>query len=663
MARHVRSSGTSAGTRPFWFARGPIRNLLGRRTELDTALSALARGLHVEVSGEPGIGKTALLRYLAHHPLAGSFPDGVVYLEVRHQCSSDLLQLILEAFYESDRICKPTEAEIRRDLLEKQALILLDDVLLGEEELEQVLDIAPRSAFVVATRTRRLSSEVRRLRLDGLPAEDALLLLEHEIERTLDATERSAAARLCAALGGHPLQVLRAAAVIRDRNIPIGEWTRDLVPGSLLSHVMAPLDEKQRRALVALAALQGVPLQVRHVSNIADVPDIEPSLVSLVRRGLVVRSHSRYRLTDGVADRLRRTQDLKPFVNRAITYFTAWAERHRRSPNVLLEESEPLLTAQQQASDTRREGEVVRLGRLIEGALVLGARWGAWAVTLERCLAAAKSIGDRPTEAWALHEIGTRALCLGETATARAVLGQALQLRQALHDDASAGASERNLGLVLAPAFDWSREPSTTPLDDLSLTLRDEIPPDTPDQQARGPGVILLIALLFAVVGGFAYWSPAARQSWRSWNLSSLGVSVRHRVDALATGTPVPSAPAGARGPGLEEPRLAPVDSALEPPVADPSREVEAETSGFDRASVLIFTARPGSIVTAGSTEVCYAVSDAVLVRIEPAVGSVLPASTLTCRRVAPSHTTTYVLTASGRDGIDVTQQLVIVVR
>jgi hypothetical protein len=95
---------------------------------------------------------------------------------------------------------------------------------------------------------------------------------------------------------------------------------------------------------------------------------------------------------------------------------------------------------------------------------------------------------------------------------------------------------------------------------------------------------------------------------------------------------------------------------------ADPSREVEAETPGIDTASVLIFTARPGSIVTAGSTEVCYAVSDAVLARIEPAVGNVPPTSTLTCRRVAPSHTTTYVLTAPGRDGVVVTKQLVIVV-
>jgi hypothetical protein len=59
----------------------------------------------------------------------------------------------------------------------------------------------------------------------------------------------------------------------------------------------------------------------------------------------------------------------------------------------------------------------------------------------------------------------------------------------------------------------------------------------------------------------------------------------------------------------------------------------------------------------------CYAVSDAVEARVEPGIGDVLPTNTLTCLRVAPARTTTYQLTASGRDGYRVRQQLVIIVR
>jgi hypothetical protein len=136
---------------------------------------------------------------------------------------------------------------------------------------------------------------------------------------------------------------------------------------------MASIDEKQRRALLALAALPGLPLHALHVAGIAELPDIEPSLMTLVRRGLVVSSPSRHQLADGVGDRLRRTEDLKPWLNRAITYYTAWVERYRRKPDNLLEESEALLRVQQYATDARRWGEALRLGQLLEGALVAGA--------------------------------------------------------------------------------------------------------------------------------------------------------------------------------------------------------------------------------------------------------------------------------------------------
>ena len=457
---------TRPRARPILLGPRLIRGLLGRQAELAALLSALDAGVPVEISGEPGIGKTAVLRYLAHHPRAASFVDGIVYLPARHQSSADLQQQIFEAFYDSDEICKPTETEIRRGLQEKRAFILLDDVHLGLNELEQVLDIAPRSAFVVVTRERRLWGEVRSLTLTGLPSADAVLLLERELERPLDITERSAALGLCAALGGHPLRIRQAAAIFRERATSLDGWASNITPESLITEWMASIDEKQRRALLALAALPGLPLHALHVAGIAELQDIEPSLMTLVSRGLVVSSQSRHQLADGVGDRLRRTEDLKPWLNRAITYYTAWVERYRRKPDNLLEESEALLRVQQYATDARRWGEALRLGQLLEGALVAGARWGAWALTLEHCLTAAKAIGDRSAEAWALHEIGVRAVCLGQTNLARSSLSQALNLREALRDDAAAGASRRNLSFVLPPVFDHPQK-HTAQLDDV----------------------------------------------------------------------------------------------------------------------------------------------------------------------------------------------------
>ena len=85
--------------------------------------------------------------------------------------------------------------------------------------------------------------------------------------------------------------------------------------------------------------------------------------------------------------------------------------------------------------------------------------------------------------------------------------------------------------------------------------------------------------------------------------------------------------------------------------------------SESERPSILIFSPRPGSIAGREPTHLCYAVSGASEARIEPGVGEVDPTSTLTCLRVLPRRTTTYELTASGRDGHRVSQQLVIIVR
>ncbi len=323
-----------------------VRGLLDRR-ELAAALSALDAGLPVEVTGEPGIGKTAFLRQLAHHPRAATFADGIVYLSARHLPSLDLLQLIFEAFYEWDEIRKMTEAEIRHGLEQKHALILLDDLHVTLDELERVCDAAPRAAFVIATRARCLWSEGHTITLQGLPADDAVLLLERTIERPIEAAERATAEHLCAALEGHPLRILQAAALARERGVSLDGSARDIRPEILLTALLASIDEKQRRALLALTALRGVPLAAQEISGLAEVTDLEPSLTALARQGLVVGSHGRYQLADGVADRLRRREDLKPWVNRAITYFTAWAERHHRNPTALLHESVALLQTQQ----------------------------------------------------------------------------------------------------------------------------------------------------------------------------------------------------------------------------------------------------------------------------------------------------------------------------
>jgi len=634
---HEASPGEGVSTRPrpapVLLRPAAIHGFLGRRVELATALAALETGIPIEVSGDPGVGKTAFLRQLAHHSHAASFADGVLYLSARHQCCDDLVQFIFEAFYASDGIRKPTDVQIRHDLQHKRALILLDDIRLPPQELEQIFEIAPGCVFVVATRERCLWDVGRNVTLAGLDGEDAVLLLERAVERTLDDGERPAALRLCESLAGHPLRILQAAALAREQRIAF-----EALPGeaALVTELMKPIDERQRRALLALIALPGVPLSVHHMSAIAEVPDLDSAIQALLRLGLVVRQNARYQVANGVADRLRRREDLKPWIHRAVTYFTAWASRYQRNPTTLLEEAEALLRTQQSAAETRRSGEVLRIGRLLEGALILGGRWGAWANVLDRCLDAAKATGDRSAEAWALHQLGTRAVCLGDDAAGRSLLGRAVAIRETLGDAAGEAASRQNLGFVLAPVSRSTPEPRALPfgIDFDALPVREPAGSIGRMQRPRSVVAVAAMMLLLAGVGWFAGMAVDAVRSRATTSPSS-----RPRAAAAA-------APLATTGDTSAAPR----------PVLETTADVAPPSS------IRIFTARPGSIAAARPIELCYALSGASEARIDPGLGDVDPTSTLTCRRVTPARTTTYRLTAYGQDGNHHSQSVVVVV-
>lgn len=654
-AAHERSRFRARPT-PILLQPSLIRDLVDRRAELAAAVSALDAGVPLEISGPPGVGKTALLRHLAHHPRA-ALVDGTVFIAARHQSSLDLLQRIFDAFYATDTPCRPTPSDVRRGMQDRHALILLDDVGLSPYELEELFEAAPRCAFVATTRERTLWGEARAIALTGFPSEDAIAFLERELERTLGPDERAAAVRLGAGLGGHPLRLRQAAELIRARGSGdswIGQLVPDhLTPDSLIVELLTGTDEKARRVLMALAPLASVPIQMQHVAELAGLTDVEPALIALARRGLIARHQSRYRLVDGVSDRLRRTEDLKPSINRAVTYFTAWADRQRRNQDSLLDTADALIRVQQYAIDEHRWGEALRLGRQLEPPLVLAGRWGAWETVLDRCLTAAKAIGDRSVEAWVLHQRGTRSVYLADADAARRALDQAARLRDDLGETAAAAVSRRNLSFIVATLpVQIRREQARQPFDDAggNEALPAPVPPAVRRSRSSmsEAGALVIMCLLFAALGGFIYVAISARES------------ITRERDRGSGPTP------GASPAASEVAAPAPMPAtrqASQPATPEASPPPTAGASSGQRASIRIFTARPGSISTRRPTDLCYAVSDAVRTRIEPTLGDVDAAGTLTCRTVAPKRTTTYELTAVGRDGIPVSEHLVIVVR
>ena len=248
--------------------------------------------------------------------------------------------------------------------------------------------------------------------------------------------------------------------------------------------------------------------------------------------------------------------------------------------------------------------------------------------------AAARATGDRASEAWSLHQSGTRALCLGERATARTLLNQALSLRETVGDIDATAATRRNLSFLLTPEPVVLRpEPvvktparPTTLLDDVvefeSMPLRVVSPAAVPVSNTTG-WIIFPFALMFmAFLAALAYWANPAGLSTASWTVAGLGSVVQSGFEGSAS--PVPQSNGSAVAP-----------------------------------RVLRFTAFPDRIVPGESLGLCYDVANSARVRIEPEIGEV-DAQGQKCVTARPKETTTYLLTALAADGGSVRQSVLV---
>jgi hypothetical protein len=435
---------------------------LDREAAVSAATSAFGPAAPVEVMGEEGIGKTALLGFLAHHPAATAFSDGVVYLSVRDRPVDDLLRSLFDAFYETDLDFHPTDSHVRHALQGKRALVLLDDVTLSREQIEVVLNAAPSCAFVIASGQRVLWAGGTDVDLRGLPPDDGLALLEQRVGRSLADSERDAGATICEALDGHPLRLVQAASLARDEGrslYDVAIWAATYSPVALLD----TLSESERSILAMLASVGDWPVPISHIAGLTGIPDAPVVLQGLDQRGLVHAHSPRYSPAGTLGAMLRQEWDLDPWRERALGFCMTWAEREHARPRLLLETADVALHLLEWAAGERQWQAVLRLGRAIEAALALGGRWAAWVRVLRLILQAARALAVRGAEAWALHQIGTRAMCLGSKDAAREALTNALQLRQSIGDRAAAAVTKHNLDLLLGPPAPPKKKPPEEP--------------------------------------------------------------------------------------------------------------------------------------------------------------------------------------------------------
>jgi hypothetical protein len=101
--------------------------------------------------------------------------------------------------------------------------------------------------------------------------------------------------------------------------------------------------------------------------------------------------------------------------------------------------------AMRSASERSNYASAIELGRFADAGLSLSGRWGLWSGVLDEVSSASAHAGDLFTDAWLLHQLGSRSLVTGDAAAAGDMLYQAADIRRQIGDTEGLEVTEHNL--------------------------------------------------------------------------------------------------------------------------------------------------------------------------------------------------------------------------
>jgi DNA-binding SARP family transcriptional activator/tetratricopeptide (TPR) repeat protein len=216
----------------------------GRAAELgqldDTLRTSLARAQITVVTGTAGVGKTALAIHWAHQ-VAGRFPDGQLYVNLRGYDAEDPMPpgAALDSFLRALGVAGPAipadtqdKAAAYRSLLADRAMLIVLDNAADAEQVRPLLPAGPACAALVTSRDALAGLIAREgavpARLDLLARDEAVALLTGLIgERA--AADPDATARLAACCCRLPLALRVAAELATTRSsVPLAVLAGEL---------------------------------------------------------------------------------------------------------------------------------------------------------------------------------------------------------------------------------------------------------------------------------------------------------------------------------------------------------------------------------------------------------------------------------------------------
>jgi Tol biopolymer transport system component len=450
--------------------RAPL-DFFDRAGELSQVEQLIRQGKPVVICGSDGAGKSALLRQAANGTAAHTLPDGAILLEGldeqgRTLLPGDVIQRWFDAFYLSEPPLKVTAASAQPYLSQLRPLVLLDHVALDADQLRPLLDLFPNSPALIA-RPAALPGLARPIKLGPLPRNDAIDLFAATSGLLINDANRASMDAICALLNDVPLAVVRAADVIREMNLPLDQAHARLEAAptaagdsiaiglsraaALIQSALTPLE---KQILGAAANLPGISIDPNKIAALiegAQADAVEASIEHLKALGLLHANSPRVRLDAGLRDFWRGASDGNTIKDRLLAQLLRDQKDGRFSDDeYCADELGHVLGAIDYAAQTQQWSATITLSRAIDRYVTLHGLWDAWGQIADRVLQSARAAGDRSNEAWALHQLGTRAIGSDKT-QAIDLLKQALSVRQTIGETTAAAYTQHNLDILIPP--------------------------------------------------------------------------------------------------------------------------------------------------------------------------------------------------------------------
>ena len=443
------------------------RGFVNRSAELRKLETWITANEVVLLHAPDGMGKSALLRQAANSPAAKAMPQGVILIESagfesQPLGADDVIQQMFDALFESEPHLKVDSVTARTYLSNTRPLILLDEVPLPPMLQRALADLIPQGSFIL-TADLPTGGDFQRMGIGPLPREEAAQLLAERTGLSLDDEAHHTTLKyICGMLHDISLAVTITGNVMREKGLTpdaafekLGAITvggTDPVSMAIdRAYLFAfnTLSAEERQVLSAATMTPGISMTPEWLS-FALGANADRAIERLKEIGLLYANSPRLRMPPGFRSIARRNsvQQENIVLAKLVTYLLGKVN----DLALLGEELGNLLGTLAWAARTGRHKDVIVLGKAADPFLTLNGYWDAWGQTLGFILDSARQTGDYVTEAWVLHQFGTRLIGLGNTMQAGELLAKALRLRQRMGDHIGAAFTQHNINYILPPS-------------------------------------------------------------------------------------------------------------------------------------------------------------------------------------------------------------------